>query len=88
MALNAAGSAPGASDSWLTVRSASRLTVPTRTNIPSATLPATDASARAGWCRRMTGYNAMAMPAAVAAHANSINAVQMTRLSLAASWFR
>ncbi len=30
----------------------------------------------------------MAMPAPVAAHANSRRAVQITRLSLAASWFR
>lgn len=80
-------SAPGASDCWLTVMRASRLRVPMRIITPSATLPTTDPRARAGLCRRMTGYMATAMAAPLAAQVNSMSAVQITRLSLAATWF-
>ena len=39
--------------------------MPTRTNTPSATLPATDPRASARLCVLRTGYSPIAMPAAV-----------------------
>ena len=76
---------PAASDSWLTLSSTSRLSVPIRTNTPSTTLPATEPRARARLRLRMTGYRPIAMPAPVAAQTNSMSAVRTTRLSLVAT---